>query len=165
MYHFVVVGGGGVAHLCQDRIPIWYLCRSYWWWHTRACHPHGPRQCKSRTSSPGTGRGSDRARPANYPRSQPCLVEQRHSIVSKTKTKTIRGKCQKPDGGLPLTASRAESIFLVLIKVGRGGAPAVAVAAALRGAAVVRLAEKYEGKYARALVAVAVERVQNCQQE
>lgn len=66
---------------------------------------------------------------------------------------------------LLLTTTGAESIFLVLVKVVCGGTPAVAVAAALCGTAVIFFPQKDEGEDTLSSVCVSSKCVENCQDE
>lgn len=66
---------------------------------------------------------------------------------------------------LPLTTTGTESIFYVPVKVVCGGTPAVAVAAALCGTAVIFLPQKDEGEDTLGSVGVSSKCVQNCQDE
>lgn len=66
---------------------------------------------------------------------------------------------------LLLTTAGAESIFLVLVKVVCGGTPAVAIAAALCGTAVIFLSQKDKGEDTLSSVGVSSKCVQHCQDE
>ncbi len=147
-----------ITYPYQGKIPIFYLCHSCWWLHTRVFHHYGLHWCKKSIQFQGRWKETGMAHLLNFHQLQLYLWGEYCIVKYLT---SLKFRVQLEGTKVLLTSVRTESILLISVKVSCSGTPAIPIISSICGARVIFFPQKHEGENTWCFVAVPVKREEN----